>query len=184
MSEASNTSTHIAKNITIGVVTSVLAAFLIYFTIGNPKKAEFSKKKEATKKAWASYKENRAVFIQALKSIDTTMDDNRAKKLLNHQIDIAVGNLENIKKETDADQRVFSTIDITIEQIKEMKPLFENFFKDRTNYLTKNPETLTDDPYLIETQKNFEEDIKNLKTRDTLRLNKFRDGLIKEYGIE
>jgi hypothetical protein len=184
MSELTSTPTHIAKNITIGVITSVLAAVLIYYTIGNPKKAEFAKKKEATKKAWTSYKENRAVFIQALKSIDTAMDDERAKKLLNHQIDIAVSNMENIKKETDADQRVFSTVDITIEQIKEMKPLFESYFNDRANFINKNPEALIDNPYLVNLQKNFAEDMSNLRTRDTLRLNTFRDGLIKDYGVE
>jgi hypothetical protein len=184
MSESTSTPSHIAKNITIGVITSVLAAFLIYYTIGNPKKAEFTKKKEATKKAWTSYNENRSVFIQALKTIDTAMDDERAKKLLNHQIDIAVGNMENIKKETDADQRVFSTVDITIEQIKEMKPLFEGYFTERTNFINKNPEALVDDPYLVNLQKSFAEDMTILRTRDTLRLNTFREGLMKDYGIQ
>ncbi len=184
MSDSSSTPSHIIKNITIGVITSVLAALLIYYTIGNPAKAEFSKKKAATKKAWTSYKENRAVFVEALKTMDTAMDDNRAKKLLHHYLDISIDNMENIKKETDADQRIFSTIDITVAQVKEMKPLFDNYFTERENFIRNNPDVFIDNPTLVKLEKKMLEDMAILQTRDTLRLNTFRNGLIKDYGVE
>ncbi|MBL0146465.1 MAG: hypothetical protein IPP48_12700 [Chitinophagaceae bacterium] len=119
-----------------------------------------------------------------MKQIDSALDMEAGRKTLNHQIDIAINNLENIKKESDADQRVFSTVDITIEQIKEMKPIFNTYFDNRIAYIEKNPDATEDAPYLVEIQQKLINEMRNLGTRDTLRLSTFYRGLVKDYDIQ
>ena len=184
MADGTSSTKHTIKNATIGVITTVIGAIIIYFLIGNPKKAEFAKKKDATQKAWTSFKENKTVFSTVMKQIDSALDMDAGRKTLNHQIDIAINNLENIKKESDADQRVFSTVDITIEQIKEMKPIFNTYFDNRIAYIEKNPDATEDAPYLVEIQQKLINEMRNLGTRDTLRLSTFYRGLVKDYDIQ
>ncbi len=92
----SNTA-HIIKNIVIGVVTSVVAALIIYF-IQNPNRADFAKKKKATLSAWNSYLKNNETYLTIIKKYSDAKDIATAKRNVNHEMEATLLNMENIKK--------------------------------------------------------------------------------------
>ena len=111
----------VARNIAVGVVTPVLAATIIYFLgFNRGDKAEFEKKKAATIKSWNMYVQNKNIFASVFQQMgDSTaasMDELRGR--VNHEIDVTVENMEAIKKDGNADQRVYSTIDIVAQQMR------------------------------------------------------------------
>ncbi len=174
------------KNIAIGVITPVLAATIIYFlgfNKGDDGKAEFKKKKEATEKAWLAYIQNRGIFSTMMKDLGKSGDIEIARSNINHEIDATVGNLENIKKETNADQRVFSSVDIVIQQMKDMKPIFNKFLDDITAYITTNPTEEQGNAFIRELGEGLKEQMVGLRQRDSLRLAVFYEGLNKDYKI-
>lgn len=174
------------KNIAMGVITPVLAATIIYFLGFNKgdDKAEFKKKKEATEKAWSAYLQNRSIFSTVMKDLGKSGDIEVTRSNINHEIDATVSNMENIKKEPNADQRVYSSVDIIIQQMKDMKGIMNKFLDDMTAYIATNP---TEEEGMIFI-KNKEIDLKDqmvqLAQRDSLRLAVFYEGLNKDYKIK
>ncbi|MBS1513248.1 MAG: hypothetical protein JST86_20600 [Bacteroidetes bacterium] len=176
----------IARNITVGVVTPVLAAAIIYFLgFNRGDKTEFNKKKEATVKAWNMYMQNKDIFASVFKQMDdsnATMEELRGR--VNHEIDVTVDNMEAIKKDGNADQRVYSTIDIVSQQIKDIKPLMNTFIDDMENFLTRNPSVDEVKDFAAEKQDGLLDQVYKLKKRDSIRLNVFYNDLNKEYGVK
>ena len=102
----------------MGVITPVLAAAIIYFLEFNKgeDKADFKKKKEATEKPWNAYLQNKEIFSTVMKKLGGSEDMESVCSDINHEIETTINNLDNIRKEPAADQRVYSSIDITIHQ--------------------------------------------------------------------
>jgi hypothetical protein len=183
---ASTSSAHIVtlKNILIGVTTSVLAAVAIYFLgIQDNSKEEFKKRKEATIKAWTAYTENKQIFSAVMKKFTSTNDNETNRININHEFDMAINNLENVKKETGADQRVYSTVDIMVEQMKNFKPIMNKFLDDIGTFAASNPTEEEGQAFMKKVAVSFRADMEALKARDTLRLNTFYQGLNKDYKI-
>lgn len=172
------------KNIAMGVVTPVLAATIIYFLGFNNKdesKVEFKKRKEATEKAWAAYIQNRGIFSTVMKDLGKSGDIEVTRSNINHEIDVTVGNLENIKKEPNADQRVYSSVDIVIQQMKDMKPIMNKFLDDINAYIATNPTEEQGQAFILDLGEGLKQQMGQLRQRDSLRLATFYEGLNKDY---
>lgn len=172
------------RNIAVGVATPVLAATIIYFLGFNnhdDAKAEFKKKKEATEKTWTAYIQNRGIFSTVMKKLGESGDIEVTRNNINHEIDITVGNLENIKKEPNADQRVYSSVDIVIQQMKEMRPIMNKFLDDMLAYIATNPTEEQGMAYIKELGEGLKLQLGQLRQRDSLRLAVFYEGLNKDY---
>lgn len=175
----------IARNIGIGVVTPVLAATIIYFLGFNKgDNTEFKKKKEATISTWAVFVQNKAIFSSVFDQMNKSGDIEKTRASTNHEIDVTLLNMENLKKEANADQRVYSTIDITIQQMKELKPMFNKFFDDILTYAATNPTEEEGQIFIQKLGSDFKKEVDELKNRDSIRLNTFYEGLNKDYNIK
>ncbi|NOT93381.1 hypothetical protein [Ferruginibacter sp.] len=174
----------IAKNIGIGVVTPVLAATIIYFLGFNKNDdADFKKKKEATVQTWNVFIQNKGIFSTVMKQLASSNDLEVTRKNINHEIDVTIENMENIKKEPNADQRVYSTIDITAQQIKEIKPLMNKFLDDILAYAAKDPTEEEGKAYILQLGEGLKTEMAGLRQRDSIRLAVFYDGLNKDYNV-
>lgn len=179
-----HTPASIARNIGIGVITPVLAATIIYFLGFNRNdNAEFKKKKAATIEAWNAFEQNKEIFSTVFKQMDSTADIEVTRKKINYQMDVAIANMENVKKETNADQRLLSSIDLTIQQIKDLKPVFNKFLDDMLAFTATNPTEAEGKAFLDSIAPILIEGAKQIKQRDSLRMAVFYEGLNKDYGV-
>lgn len=182
---APHSASSIARNIGIGVVTPVLAATIIYFLGFNKgDNTEFKKKKEAIISTWAVFVQNKAIFSSVFDQMNKSGDIEKTRASANHEIDVTLLNMENLKKEANADQRVYSTIDITIQQMKELKPMFNKFFDDILTYAATNPTEEEGQIFIQKLGSDFKKEVDELKSRDSIRLNTFYEGLNKDYNIK
>ncbi|MBP6431182.1 MAG: hypothetical protein KA319_05400 [Ferruginibacter sp.] len=187
MRENSSTTAHIAKNITIGVISSVLAAALIYFFLNNPVKEERKKKKEATVRAWKSYQQNRKIFSDVMTNMKHNDDIERSKSNISHEIDATITNMLNIKNESNIDQRLLSSIDITVDQMKEIKSVLLKYYDDMVLYIENNPnlsETQVVKYILEDAAPKLQNQMIDLKQRDSLRLTTIKTDLVNEYNLK
>ena len=179
----------VARNISIGVITSVLAATVIYFLGYNKdEKAEFKKKKDATIKVWNAYRENLditgALFYKlqtAIKAGDTNIVETRTA--INHELEASLSAMENIKKEPNADTRVYSTIDIKVQQGKELLALTNRFFDDVSAFIATNPTDAEGQAYVNRVDPEFIRQKAAITQRDSARLAVYYEGLNKEYEM-
>ncbi len=181
-----HTPASIARNIGIGVITPVLAATIIYFFGFNRNDTtEFKKKKDATVRTWSAFVQNKSIFSTVFKQMnDSTITDIEVmRSRVNHEIDITLDNMENIKKEPNADQRVYSTIDITMQQIKEIKPIMNKFIDDMIAYSATNPSDDALKTFAVQKQEDIVAQMIDLRQRDSVRLSVFYDGLNKDYDV-
>ncbi|HAO46120.1 MAG TPA: hypothetical protein PLZ45_15290 [Ferruginibacter sp.] len=175
------------KNILMGVVTPVLAATIIYFLGFNNKdesKVEFLRKKEATEKTWIAYIQARGIFSAVMKKLGESGDIEITRNNINHEIETSIGNLENIKKEPNADQRVYSSVDIMIQQMKDLKPLMNKFLDDMSAYAATNPPEEEGFKFVQERGLELKSQVTHLRQRDSLRLAVYYDGMNKDYKIK
>jgi hypothetical protein len=180
----SSGSSSMVKNVVVGVLTPVLAATIIYFLGFNNRddgKAGFKKKKEATEKAWSAYIQNRGIFSTVMKDLGKSGDIEVTRNNINHEIDVTVDNMENIKKEPDADQRVYSSVDIIMQQMKEMKGIMNKFLDDMTAFEATNPSEEEGMKFIKGRANDLKLQMVQLAQRDSLRLAVFYDGLNKDY---
>jgi len=179
-----HTPASIARNISIGVITPVLAATIIYFLGFNRNdNADFKKKKDASVRTWAALEQNKDIFSAVMQRMDTATDIEATRKGINHEIDVTVDNMDNIKKEPNADQRVYSSIDIATTQMKDIKLLMNKFLDDMAAFAAKNPTEDEGKAFVTELAVGFRKDMARVKQRDSIRLAVFYEGLNKEYGI-
>ncbi|MBN8700045.1 MAG: hypothetical protein E6Q96_01170 [Cyclobacteriaceae bacterium] len=173
------------RNIAVGVITPVLAAAIIYFLGFNKgdDKAEFRKKKEATEKVWTSYIQNKEIFSTVMKKLGGSEDIEAVRSSINHEIETTISNLDNVKKEPNADQRVYSSIDITIQQMKDMKPLMNKFLDDMTAFVATNPTEEQGMAYIQQLSIDLQKKMGQLSQRDSMRLATYYDGMNKDYSI-
>ncbi|MGF2414158.1 MAG: hypothetical protein ACQUYJ_17635, partial [Ferruginibacter sp.] len=165
-------------------VTPVLAATIIYFLGFNKNDdADFKKKKEATVQTWNVFIQNKGIFSTVMKQLASSNDLEVTRKNINHEIDVTIENMENIKKEPNADQRVYSTIDITAQQIKEIKPLMNKFLDDILAYAAKDPTEEEGKAYILQLGEGLKTEMAGLRQRDSIRLAVFYDGLNKDYNV-
>ncbi|MGB4845869.1 MAG: hypothetical protein WBP16_15495 [Ferruginibacter sp.] len=171
------------KNIAIGVITPVLAATIIYFLGFNRSsdKTEYKNKKAATEKAWMAYVQNKGIFSTVLKQLGSSPDIETVRAGINHEIDVTVENMADIKKEPGADQRVYSSIDITTGQMKEIKLLLNKYLDDMIAYAASNPTEEQGQAFVLQLGENLKQQMLQLKQRDSLRLNTYYLGLNKDY---
>lgn len=181
-----NNATTVIRNISIGVITSVLAATVIYFLGYNKdEKAEYKKKKEATIKVWNAYQENTRITAELFDRLSRLTDDEILSRRgdANHEIEVAIGNFENIKKEPNADTRVYSTIDIRAQQFKEVLPIINKFFDDMFVFKGTNPTKEEGDAFINNYLPGMKKQMAAIKERDSARLATYYDGLNKDYDI-
>jgi ribosome-associated translation inhibitor RaiA len=182
-----HTPASIARNIGIGVITPVLAATIIYFLgINKSDSSDFKKKKEATIKTWSAYIQNKGVLttvFKQMKNVDSTMEIETMRSNVYHEIDITVDNMENIKKEPNADQRVYSTIDIVEQQIKEMKPMMGKMIDDMIAFSATEPTPEGLEIFGKQLTEDIAKKMLGLVQRDSIRLATFYEGLNKDYNI-
>jgi hypothetical protein len=173
------------RNIIIGVITPVLAATIIYFLNLDNKsdKAEFKKKQQATVQSWTSMVQNKSIFTSILKQLGNSEDIDAMRNTINHELDITVGNMENIKKETNADQRVYSAIDVVVQQVKDIKPLMNKFLDDFITYANTSPTEEEVKTFALKLGEDLKIQMAGLRQRDSLRLTTFYEGLNKDYDI-
>ncbi len=184
---APHSATTIIRNITIGVITSVLAATVIYFLGYNKdEKADFKKKKEATIKVWSAYQENlriTAELFDKLKADSNNQDIVGRRAAISHEIEASLSTMENIKREPNADSRVYSTIDITVQQTKDLLALTNKFFDDMYAFAATNPTNDEGLAFIERVKPEFKNGGATIKQRDSARLATFYQGLNKDYDI-
>ncbi|GAB2815517.1 hypothetical protein [Ferruginibacter profundus] len=177
----------IARNIGIGVVTPVLAATIIYFLGFNKNEgSDFKKKKEATIKTWTAYVQNRGILSTVFKQfehVDSSMEIETLRNNIYHEIDITIDNMENIKKEPNADQRVYSTIDIVEQQIKEMKPIMGKMIDDMISFSATEQTPESVEIFQQQQMEDVAKKMRGLMQRDSIRLATFYEGLNKDYNV-
>lgn len=179
-----HTPASIARNIGIGVITPVLAATIIYFLGFNRNdNAEFKKKKAATIEAWNAFEQNKEVYSKVFKAASNVTDIEVTRKNVNYQIDATVDNMNSIKKDGNADQRLYSTIDLTVKQILDMKPLINKYFDDILAFSAQNVTETEGQAFINKIVPQFKADLDQIKQRDSIRLAVFYEGLNKDYGI-
>jgi hypothetical protein len=111
-------------------------------------------------------------------------DMEASKNKVAHEIDVTIKNLSNIKSETTADQRIFSAIDITSDQLKETKTIMTYYFDQLKNLTTQR---LTEEQGFAEMNKLVEKlktQMSELKSRDEVRLDALEKDLINEYDLK
>ncbi|MEI9958960.1 MAG: hypothetical protein WDM90_22200 [Ferruginibacter sp.] len=176
----------VARNIGIGVVTPVLAATIIYF-LGfnrNGSSEEFKKKKDATVNVWTAAMQNKGILSKVFIQMDQNTPLDKARENVNHEVDIAVDNMENIRKEANADQRVYSSIDIITQQIKEIKPIFSAYTDAVLAFYAENHPDSILKAFEAEKLEELSNKMQALTARDTTRLNVFYNGLNKDYSVK
>jgi len=179
-----HTPASIARNIGIGVVTPVLAATIIYFLgFNRSSDTDFKKKKEATEKTWAAYVQNKEIFSSVFDQMNKTTDIEATRKNINHEIDVTVANMENIKKEPGADQRVYSTIDITTSQMQDVRSVTNKFLDDMSTFQVTNPTEAEGRAFIEGRAIAFKKDVSDIRQRDSIRLATFYEGLNKDYSV-
>jgi len=185
-SPSQHTVKSVARNIGVGVVTPVLAATIIYFLGFNRSGSseEFKKKKEATVNVWTAAMQNKGILSKVFIQMDQNTPLDKARDNVNHEVDIAVDNMENIRKEPNADQRVYSSIDIITQQIKEIKPIFSTYTDAVLAFYAENHPDSILKAFEAEKLEDLTNKMQALTARDTTRLNVFYNGLNKDYNIK
>jgi hypothetical protein len=176
----------VIRNITIGVITSVLAATVIYFLGYNKdEKADFKKRKEATIKVWEAYQENTRLTSEMFDKMSRLTDDEILGRSgdAKHEMDVAIGNFDNIKKEPNADIRVYSTIDIRTQQFKEVQPILMKFYENAASYRATKPTKEELDAFMMNAVVQMKNDLYAIRQRDSVRLATYYEGLNKDYDI-
>lgn len=180
---------HIVRNIIIGVVTSVIGALIIFFVIpDNTLKKDFEKRKKATISAWDSYLKNKDIFGRTLINLGEDTSETKTvasmKADANHEFDITISNLENIKKTPDADPKVFSAVDILSDQIKSFRPLLNSTLDDIVKFGETTSDTAEIRKFGEIRSDEMSKQYDNIKKRDSLRLQTIISDLKKEYKYE
>jgi membrane-associated HD superfamily phosphohydrolase len=181
-----NNATTVIRNITIGVITSVLAATVIYYLGYNKdEKAEFKKRKEATIRVWGTYRENLDIASGIFDKLANMREDEIEirREQVKHEMEVAITNMENVKKEPGADTRVYSTIDLKAQQLKEAVPIFMKFYDDILVFKATNPTEQQGEVFKDKTIAALKEQLGEIKSRDSFRLAKYYEGLNKDYDI-
>jgi hypothetical protein len=179
----------VIRNITIGVITSVLAATVIYFLGYNKdEKAEFKKKKEATIKVWGAYQENLRItsaLFDKLKAAQNEKDTDIVglRTKITHEIEASLITMENIKREPNADSRVYSTIDIKAQQFQELLALINKYLDEMYAFIATNPTEAEGQAFLNKLDPETRKQGADIKQRDSLRLATYYDGLNKDYDV-
>jgi len=179
--------TTVIRNIAIGVITSVLAATVIYFLGYNRNdKQDFNKKKEATIKVWDAYQENMRVTSALFDKLDAVKNDTDIvgrRNAITHEIETALSAMENVKREPGADTRVYSTIDIKVQMFKDGLAVINKYFDDVYAFAATNPTEAEGQAYLARVEPEIRKQGAVIKQRDSLRLATYYDGLNKDYDI-
>jgi hypothetical protein len=127
--------------------------------------------------------QNKSIFTSILKQLGNSDDIDVMRNTINHELDITVGNMENIKKETNADQRVYSAIDVVVQQVKDIKPLMNKFLDDFITYANTNPAEEEEKIFALKLGEDLKIQMAGLRQRDSLRLTTFYEGLNKDYDV-
>jgi hypothetical protein len=179
--------TVIARNIAIGVITSVLAATVIYFLGYNRSdKQDFNKKKEATIKVWNAYQENMRVTSALFDKLEAAKNDTDIvgrRNAITHEIETALSAMDNVKKEPGADTRVYSTVDIKVQMFKDGLVLINKYFDDIYAFAATNPTEAEGQAYIARVEPEIRKQTTAIKQRDSLRLATYYDGLNKDYDV-
>jgi hypothetical protein len=149
-------------------------------------KAEFKKKKEATIKVWGAYQENMRITSALFDKLAAIKDDDNIEGRMNevnHEMETALSDMENAKRETNADTRVYSTIDIKVQQFKEGQQLLNKYFNDMLAFKATNPTIDQGIAYLNSVAPEIIKQGAAIKQRDSARLAIYYEGLNKEYDI-
>ncbi len=173
------------KKIIISIVSTVAAALIIFYFIDSKKPNQ--ERKQATLRAWNSYTQNKKIFQNTMSEMGNAMmagkgDLVTGQNNTSNEINLTISNLENIKTQNNVDDRLFSLVDITVSQIKEIKSLFGKVFQTITQLANSNlseTETQNQAQNIIT---EFATNISDIKNRDKIRVNTFIDALCKEYG--
>ena len=118
-----------------------------------------------------------------MKKLGGSEDIEAVRSSINHEIETTISNLDNVKKEPNADQRVYSSIDITIQQMKDMKPLMNKFLDDMTAFVATNPTEEQGMAYIQQLSIDLQKKMGQLSQRDSMRLATYYDGMNKDYRI-
>ena len=174
-----------AKKIIISIVSTVAAALIIFYFIDSKKPNQ--ERKQATLRAWNSYIQNRKIFQNTMTEAGNAMmagkgDLPKGKNIAFNEMDLTISNLENIKTQNNVDDRLFSLVDITINQLKEIKPLFEEMFLTIAELNNSNLSETELQNKLNSLTTEFSTSINDIKSRDKIMVNTFKEALCKEYG--
>lgn len=185
MSESSSNKEN-AKKILISVISTVLAAVIIFYFIEQQKPK--SQRKEATLRAWDSYKQNRDIFQKSMTELGTAMqtggvsDLATAKTQAFSEIDMSVSNLGNIKTQSNVDDRLLSLVDVSINQINDAKDILGQAI-DKLSQIDEN--SLTDEQKQNIGNQVLTEaanELAQIKNKDKIRVTTLKEALCKEYG--
>jgi hypothetical protein len=175
------------KNILVGVITTVAATAIIYYlNIPEPSaREETKKKKEATEKDWNTYSQNRAIFSDVLKKMDDGSPNIEKRRTdINHEIDATVTSMENIKKDALIDPRINTMVDISNQQMLDLKSAINSYFDEMLSFAAKNPTEAEGHAFITQLGGQFISQVKNLKSRDSLRMSTYSAEIKKEYKLE
>ena len=174
-----------AKKIIISIVSTVAAALIIFYFIDSKKPNQ--ERKQATLRAWNSYMQNRKIFQNTMSEMSKPMmagegDLVKGQNNALNEVDITISNLENIKTQNNVDDRLFSLVDITVSQIKEINSHFKEVFQTLTQLANSNLSETEMQNQASRITTEFATNINDIKNRDKIRVNTFKEALCKEYG--
>lgn len=177
---------NIVRSVSIGVLTTVIGATIIYFLgFQDSGRQERKLRKQATTKAWQTYRANLDIFSAVFKKMDDgSADIERKRTDAQHEIDATLVSFENIKKEANIDSRLISLIDIKAGQLTELRKVVSAYFDEIQTFAAQDPTEQQGMAFIRDLGSRLEQEVKALKGRDSIRVAAYTEELKKDYDLE
>lgn len=177
---------NIVRSVTIGVLTTVIGATIVYFLgFQDSGRQERKLRKQATAKAWQTYQANLEIFSTVFKRMDDGSDDIERKRTdAHHEIDATLTSFENIKKEANIDSRLISLIDIKAGQLTALRNIVTIYFDEIQAFAAQDPTEEQGYAFIRDIGGRLEREIKALKGRDSIRVASYTEELKKDYDLD
>jgi hypothetical protein len=172
------------KNIAIGILTTVVAYFIVHKIFENmDKKKEEKKVREANLKVWSSINSYKSSVFQKLQTLSCfSCDYGQMRDEMIREFDQVSKSLNNLKNESLIDERMKTILDRTIGTFTDMKPAYQVFF-DSMIPLRALPDSVQTGSG-VHIQENFSKRIKYIATRDTLEINERLRSMEEDFDVE
>lgn len=173
------------KNILLGVLTTVIATFIVYkLGVHNPNKEEYEKHKKATTEAWHDLLTYENSFKNtAIRLVCVGDTSNMTTEILREYGNI-IDDIANLKKVENVDDLLFSLINRRLGTLQDKKDATADYYKkleDISNSLLSEDEKTNQ---TIQLENNFMKRVNDLDNRDTSVMNERQVELKKKYHAD
>jgi hypothetical protein len=169
------------KNIAIGVVTTVLAYFIVHLIFDKKDSQKVRReKREKIETAWKSVNDYINNSRHKFNTIGCySCDELQMKKELFRELDQMNKSLENIKGDPELDEKMKTIIDRTTQMFSDEKPILESYY-DSLHIARSLPDTEQTAIYR-RLQQTMLEQMSHVQTTDTSEIKQYLADLNKKY---